>query len=551
MTIMQNVADPLAFPTLTSNEIEAIRPFADPLEFNEGDFIFRAGQPGIDLFIVEEGSIDILNAAAHNTLVATHHPGAFSGDIDLLTHRPPIVSGVARGHTRVLRLASSKLREVLNRVPGFGEKIMNAFTQRRKLLTEAGAAGLQILGYAHCKDTSLVREFLYKNFVPFNWYDPSTPEGQRFSVSLGSPKKFPTILVGNGTTLTNPSLHELARSAGIWQTCPDQDADLAVIGAGPAGIAAAVYAASEGLSTVVLDRLGPGGQASGSSRIENFIGFPAGLSGMDLATRGVLQMLKFGARMVAPVNVQRLEPAASPKDPHILHLDCGAQIRSYTVLAATGVRWRKLEAENADRFEGAGIYYVCTSVEALLYDKSDVAVVGAGNSAGQAVMFLAECCRDRQVHMLIRHELGPGMSSYLVERIRNAPNVKVHEGVCVSALHGTSRLQTVELKTKSPNEKPQFPCAALFVFIGADPRAPDHPASIARVQLGYVLTGSDVVRANQWPLTDRDPCPLETSTPGILAAGDIRSGSTKRVGFAVGDGSLAVTCTHKLRTYRN
>jgi thioredoxin reductase (NADPH) len=212
------------------------------------------------------------------------------------------------------------------------------------------------------------------------------------------------------------------------------------------------------------------------------------------------------------------------------------------------VRWRRLEAVNADRFEGAGIYYVCTSVEALLYDKSDVAVVGAGNSAGQAVMYLAECCRDRRVHIFIRNQLGPGMSEYLVQRIRATPNITVHEGAEVAAVQGRGRLETVELKSKQNQDRQILPCAAVFVFIGADPSAAWLPDSLARDKLGYLLTGVDVVRAGAWPLKDRDPCPLETNIPGVLVAGDIRSGSTKRVGFAVGDGSLAVTCVHKLRS---
>src|SRR4029077_10150167 len=217
--------------------------------------------------------------------------------------------------------------------------------------------------------------------------------------ALGAPRKTPAIECGDGRVLLNPSLRELARCAGIWRDCAVQEVDFAIVGAGPAGIAAAVYASSEGLSTLMLDRLGPGGQVGGSSRIENFIGFPAGLSGTDLATRGVLQMLKFGARMIAPVTVQNLTPARSGGDRHVLQLDCGAEIHCRVLLLALGVRWRRLQADGADRFAGAGIFYACTGVEADLFDKQDVAVVGGGNSAGQAVMFLSECCPTRTVHL--------------------------------------------------------------------------------------------------------------------------------------------------------
>jgi thioredoxin reductase (NADPH) len=300
----------------------------------------------------------------------------------------------------------------------------------------------------------------------------------------------------------------------------------------------------------MLDRLGPGGQAGGSSRIENFIGFPAGLSGADLATRGVLQMLKFGARIVAPVNVEKLTPGIGPDDRHILQLDCGAQIKSRIVLLATGVHWRRLEVEEADRFTGAGIYYACTTVEADLFDKRDVAVVGAGNSAGQAIMFLAECCPERTVHALVRNKLGPGMSEYLSNRIRATRNVVVHEQTEIDGLAGNGHLESVSLKSKTGEGSRRLPCAAVFVFIGAEPSAEWLPTEIARDDKGYVLTGSEVVRSGLWKLSNRDPCPLETTIPGVLAAGDLRSGSTKRVGFAVGDGSLAVTCAHRLLSIR-
>jgi thioredoxin reductase (NADPH) len=391
-----------------------------------------------------------------------------------------------------------------------------------------------------------VREFLFKNFVPFNWYDSVSEKGQELLTGWGSPDKFPIVEFGDGRRLVNPGLRELATSAGVWRNCPPGPVDLAIIGAGPAGMAAAVYAASEGVSTVVLDRLGPGGQASGTSKIENFMGFPSGLSGAELATRSVLQMLKFGANMVAPVIVERIESAPVPEEGHLLHLDCGTRLRARTVLIAAGVHWRKLEAEGADRFESAGIHYACTSVEAVLYDSQDVAVVGGGNSAGQAAMFLAECCRTRTVHLMIRSRFGPAMSEYLVSRIRATPNILVHEGEAIVSVQGRRRLENITLQSGQT-----LPVGAVFVFIGAEPGGAWLPAAITRDNLGYILTGTDALRSGNWPLKDREPCPLETTVPGILAAGDIRAGSTKRVGFAVGDGSLAVTCVHKLTAIRS
>jgi len=537
-----------AFPKLDDTEMDALRPHAEECAFADGDTVFKVGDPDLDLYVVESGALDILNPTNDNSLIVTHESGEFAGDIDLLTRRPVIVTAVARGPTRLLRVPAKKLRAVLNTIPRLSEKLLTAFQVRRQQLQEAGVLGLKIVGPGSCRDTTVVREFLYKNFVPFTWYDTEHAAGRQQLERLGSPTKTPAIQFGNGDIMLNPKLRELAHAAGIWRDCPQEQVDLAVIGAGPAGIAAAVYAASEGLSTAVLDRLGPGGQAGGSSRIENFIGFPAGLSGADLATRGVLQMLKFGARMVAPVAVDKLEPGENG-GPHRLHLDCGNVLRARTVLVAIGVHWRKLTVPNADRFERQGIYYACTTVEGFLHEDQDVCVVGAGNSAGQAAMFLAEHCA-RTVHMLIRKDvLGPGMSDYLATRIRSTPSIIVHTGVEISAVHGKSHVEGVDLTHAKGGRVERLDCGAVFVFIGAEPLAAWLPETIARDKLGYLLTGADAVKCGRWPLKDREPCPLETTLPGVLAAGDIRSGSTKRVGFAVGDGSLAVTCAHQLRSY--
>jgi len=461
-----------------------------------------------------------------------------------------------------MRIPGPRLREMLNKVPQVSEKLLIAAQERRRLLAETGVLGLKVVGPGKCRDTMLVREFLFKNFVPFTWYDSASDQGRTLLASWGQPKKAPAVECVDGRVLINPSLRELADAAGVWRHIPNDGVDLAIVGAGPAGMTAAVYAASEGVTTIVLDRLGPGGQAGGTSKIENFIGFPNGLSGEELATRSVLQMLKFGAKMAAPVTVERIEPSRSSNDFHTLYLDCGTELRARTVLVAAGVRWRKLEAEGVARFESAGVHYACTSVEAMLYDNLDVAVVGAGNSAGQAAMFLSDCCRARTVHLLVRRRLGPDMSNYLIGRIRAAPNIVLHEGVEVAAIHGEQRLEGVSLRAFDPDgashdtERPSeaaeaMPVSAVFVFIGADPGCTWLPEAMARDRLGYILTGVDALRSGRWPLTDREPCPLETTIPRILAAGDIRAGSTKRVGFAVGDGSLAVTCVHKLIDIRS
>jgi len=309
-------------------------------------------------------------------------------------------------------------------------------------------------------------------------------------------------------------------------------------------MAAAVYASSEAVNTVVLDRLGPGGQASGSSMIENFIGFPSGLSGTELGTRGALQMYKFGALFLTPVVVQRLVPG---EDFHTIYTDGEEVVRARTVLIATGVKWRRLVAKNAEKFDNNGIYYAATTVESRMCEGSTAIVVGGGNSAGQAAMFLSETCPN--VHLIIRGgDFAKSMSEYLVTRIRNNPRIHINLNSEVESVLGDNRLTGVELIDKETGKKRTINCCGVFVFIGAEPFTDWLPDQIARDSLGYLMTGADARASGKWPLKDREPCPLETSMPRVLAAGDVRFGSTKRVGFAVGDGSLAVTCVHRLRT---
>lgn len=546
-----------AFPTLTQAEMDILQPYATCQVFEDGEMVFEAGQADMDLFVVRSGSLEIINPADDNKRIVIHKVGGFSGDIDVLTTRPVVVSGRALGKTHVMRVNNSKLRTILQKEARLSEKLLTAFLQRRELLTEQGKLGLRVLGHRQCSHTTQIREFLYKNFVPFTFSDIQTEDGIKLAEAFGLPgdmpetaqcrTDLPVVECRDGKVLSKPTLREIAEGAGIWRHCPSGDVDLLIVGAGPSGITAAVYAASEGLSTFVVDKLGPGGQAGGSSRIENFMGFPTGLSGAELATRGVLQMLKFGAQLVAPVSVTKIEKSQECRG-HDVTLDCGAVIKARSVLIATGVEWRKLAAENADLFEREGVYYACTSVEALLHDKADVAVVGAGNSAGQAAMFLSECCPDRTVHMIVRGTFGPSMSSYLSERIRNCKTITVHEHSEITRVNGDWLVESIDVESK---EKGKFniPAKAVFVFIGSTCSHSWLPADIARDEKGFILTGNDAYNSGKWPLKDRIPCALETSVPGILASGDCRSGGTKRVGFAVGDGSHAISCVHNVLSF--
>ncbi len=541
---MQALTEDHASESLTAREMKALESHATVETYEDGEVVFSAGTAEIDLFVVQTGRLEILNPQDDNAVVAVHEPGQFSGDIDLLTRRPVIVTARASGKTRVLRVPAAKLHEVMLRVPTMSEKMLTAFCSRRNSLGKRGKLGLKVVGPPRCKATTLIREFLYKNFVPYTYHESDKSEGQRLRTELGSPA-LPFVQCSNGTVLVKPSLRDIANGAGIWRHCPNYSVDLAIVGAGPAGLTAAVYAASEGFSTLVLDKLGPGGQAGGSSKIENFIGFPSGLSGTELATRGVLQMLKFGAQLVAPVEVSSISRGEDGRC--ALPLDCGAVISARVVLIAAGVVWKKLEALNADRFERAGVYYACTSVEAVLHNETDVAVVGGGNSAGQAAMFLSQCCPGRKVHLLVRSKLGPSMSEYLHSRILANQDIVVHEYATIQKVNGEQFVRSVDVQSNDAEIR-EIPVGAVFVFIGSEPSHSWLPATIERDAKGFLKAGIDALNSGKWPLTNREPCPLETTMPNVLVAGDIRSGSTKRVGFAVGDGSQAVSCVHTLLT---
>jgi thioredoxin reductase (NADPH) len=538
------------FPTLDADELELVRRDARVQHLADGELAFRAGEADIDFLVVESGGLSVLNPTDGDAVIVTHGPGHFVGDIDLLTRRPVIFSARAEGPTTVLRLPGAKLRHLLNTVPKLSEKVLVAFQVRRQRLGEKGVAGARVIGPAACRETTEAREFLYRNFVPFVWTDTASDDGKRRMAEFGPGTKTPVIDCGPGRILKHPSLHALAECVGIWQGCPTETFDLAVVGAGPAGMSAAVYAASEGLKVCVLDRLGPGGQAAGSSRIENFIGFPSGLTGTDLATRAVLQMYKFGSHLSVPMEVLSLEPGENDDEPHQLRLNCGASLKAFTVLVATGVKWRKLDVPGAARFERAGVYYACTRVEVEGHQGTDVCVVGGGNSAGQAAMYLAEHCAT-VVHVLVRGKnLASSMSEYLAARLRDTPNIRLHFETCVAEVFGDRRITGVDVEPRGGGERTRIPCSAVFVFVGSDPHIEWLQDHVATDDKGFVLTGSEMERAGAWPLKDRGPCPLETSIPRVMAAGDVRAGSTKRVGFAVGDGSLACTCTHTLRTLR-
>ncbi|MEX2112300.1 MAG: NAD(P)/FAD-dependent oxidoreductase, partial [Pirellulales bacterium] len=435
-----------------------------------------------------------------------------------------------------------KLRRLLNEIPDLSSMLLEAFQLRRKLLEDAGVQGMKVVGAARSPETALLREFFHRNHVVHKFFDAGEAEGQEQLRLLNATAEEMPVVACHEKVLKRPSVVKIAECLGISRQIDDTLYDLVIVGAGPAGLSAGVYAASEGLSTLIVDRVGPGGQAGSSSRIENFIGFPSGISGADLANRGYLQALKFGAHFTAPTTIRSLE--SSDDGVKQLALCTGQIARARSVLIASGVSCRQLEIEGCRRLQGAGVYYAATSVEGRVCTGGTAVVVGGGNSAGQAAMFLAQCARH--VKLVIRgDDLAKSMSQYLCRRIEQHDRIEVIYNSEVSDIEGDAAVESVRLSNRKTGEDRTIPCAAVFIFIGAKPHTEWLPGTIRLDDKGFVVTGATLQDDPLWRDKNRTPCELETTCEGVMAAGDVRAGTTKRCGFAVGDGSLAVTCVHR------
>jgi thioredoxin reductase (NADPH) len=534
----------LAFPKLTDPEVECLAGLASVCSFSDGDPIFRAGQRGLPFYVVESGEIAIVDESTDvPKTVVVHGRREFTGDVSLLTDRPAVISAYARGQTRAYCVGQADLRRVIQEIPDLSDKLLEAFQTRRVMLEQSGFVGVRVFGRLGDPDLTEIREFFDKNKVPHTFVSADEPDGRSAMESLGiTPEQLPFVACNRGTRAPRPTVARIAECLGLKRQIRTEPFDLVIVGAGPAGLAAAVYGASEGLSTLVLDRFGPGGQAGTSSRIENYMGFPAGLTGADLANRGYLQALKFGAEVVAPVEVHSMTCEGRL---HRLVLDDGQVVHGRTILIATGATYQRLPVAGCERWDGAGIYYSCTSVHARSCENGRAAVVGGGNSAGQAAMFLADHAAGAT--MLLRGgDLRKSMSDYLARRIERHEKIEVIRHVEVEAVHGDRTLTGLRLRDGRGGGPRDLDCSAVFVFIGAQPRTGWLPPSIAVDAKGFILTGADAARSGRWPLADREPCTVETTCPGVFAAGDVRSNTTKRVAFAVGDGALAVTCAHRV-----
>jgi thioredoxin reductase (NADPH) len=534
-------ATEVAFPQLDEHQLKCVASMATLRRFQDGEALFQTGDRNYSFFVVKSGEVAIRECSSGEVReVATHREREFTGDVDLLTGRPAIVSAFAKGECEAYEICARDLRRLLGEVPSLSDMLLEAFQTRRELLKRSGFVGVRLLGESNSKEIEDLREFFRKNFVPHTFYDVEQADGADLLRSLGHERQDAPVIACNKHVVSKPSLGKIAECLGISRTIRNQVYDVAIVGAGPSGLAAAVYAGSEGLRTLVLDRVGPGGQAGQSSKIENYLGFPSGLSGEELANRGYLQALKFGVEFTSPVGVRSIESAG---DELQLSLCTEGTVRARSVVVSTGVSYRRLPVENCGRFEGAGIHYSATSVQARGCSRSTAIVVGGGNSAGQAAMFLSEFA-ERVLVVIRGDDLRKSMSEYLAKRIDLTANVDVLSHCEVEGLEGDDRLRETTIRNRKTGEVRREGCASVFVFIGAKPHTEWLPPSIARDERGYVLTGPMLRRVGAWTL-DRDPCELETSLPGVFAAGDCRSGTTKRCAFAVGDGALAVTCVHQ------
>jgi thioredoxin reductase (NADPH) len=508
-----------------------------------GQKLLEVGDQYAGFFIVLSGEVEVVaetdSDEAHRVTMLRR--GEFTGEAAILTGGPSYVSYIARTDCEVLEMSVQALRQLINQQPAVGDILLQAFIARRHILRESGSfRGLRVIGSRFSRDSWRVRDFLSKNQVPFAWLDveedPSVAE--LLKQSGLSVNDTPVVALGhNKALLRNPSEQQLAELLALNVMPTGGVCDLAVIGAGPAGLAAAVYAASEGLSVLVFDTRAAGGQAGQSMCIENYLGFPAGITGAELAERAVLQAGKFGAKIVVPVSVIGLQF----KDKYTtLQLDNGALVTAKCVLIATGAEYRKLSAAGCEQFEGRGVYYAATPTEAPLCAGVDVIVVGGGNSAGQAAVFLSQ--HSHMVYVLVRsNNLRKDMSEYLAWRLEHTRNIKVLLNTEVQRVIPSDKQgeQMAGVLIRTNGEMKELPARALFSFIGAVPRTPWLAKEIETDAKGFIRTGASVANSPSWT-AKRQPFPLETSRPGVFAAGDVRLDSVKRVASAVGEGAMAV-----------
>jgi thioredoxin reductase (NADPH) len=538
------------FPTLSPAQINRIRPLGRVRHVDRGEILFDLGQTNIPFFVVLSGSLEVVQPSIEGERPITIHTArSFTGELTMISGHRIFVRGRVLEPGEVLELSSDALRSLIAKDAELSEIFMRAFILRRLELISRGYGNLILLGSRHSAQTLRLREFLTRNGHPYTYVDLDTDKASqelldRFNVALD---EIPVTICGTGTVLRNPTIQKLADCLGFNANVDEtQLRDLIIVGAGPSGLAAAVYAASEGLDALLIETESPGGQAASSSKIENYLGFPTGLSGQELASRAITQAEKFGAKMMVARNVLRLECG---RRPYKVVLDDGAQLEARSIVIATGAQYNKPKIPNLARFEGQGVYYGATFMESQLCGDDDIIVVGGGNSAGQAAVYMSQTLR--RVHMLVRSgQLSDTMSRYLIQRIEQNPAIEIHYRTEIVALEGDAHLERVTWRNNQTGETSTHPIRHVFIMAGASPRTEWLKGCLALDDKGFILTGRDLDGASDqpaWPLA-RVPQMLETSLPGVFAVGDVRSGNVKRVASAVGEGAIAIHLVHRTLT---
>ena len=526
------------YPHLTQDIVDRVRFYGAEETLRVNTLVFERGQRGVDFFLVISGVIEIFETDEHNAehLVTRHAAGQFTGELDLFNDREILVSGRAAEDTQVIRVRRADFRRMVGAEADIGETMMRAFILRRTGFIRHAQGGVVIVGSGHAAHTLALAVFLTRNGYPHRLLDTDTDADADafFGCFHISPEDLPVVVAPNDHVLRRPTIMALADALGLTETVQgDTVFDVAVVGAGPSGLAAAVYAASEGLATVVIEKLAPGGQAGTSSKIENYLGFPTGISGQALAGRAQVQAQKFGARLAVSRAVRAIGCAAMP---YRLEMEDDSTFHARSVIVATGARYRKLDVANYAHFEGQGIQYAATGVEAALCSGSEVVVVGGGNSAGQAAVFLSRSVAH--VHMLVRSDgLAETMSDYLLQRIDRSEKITLHANSEVTALSGDDYLREVTWTNRKTGASETLAVGALFVMIGAEPNSEWLRGCLDLDDNGFVLTGKDEAGKT---LSSQ----YATSKAGIYAVGDVRSGSVKRVAASVGEGSVVVQAVH-------
>jgi thioredoxin reductase (NADPH) len=538
---------PTLFPRLTAAQIDELAENAETLTLSPGEVVFEQGQRDTPFFVILSGAIDVIDRHPEgDRYFAQCQPGTFAADISMFTGEPTIAEGVVAEESSILAVPPDALRTLVASSTDLGDLLLRTMIARREWLRGEGLGNELLIGKRSSGDAFAIRELLERNLIPFSWHDIDTDEESRALLDrLGIGTEECPVLVRTHSVLRSPTATQVADELGLRAKVDGRTFDTVVLGAGPAGLATAVYASSEGISTLVIERFAPGGQAGASARIENYLGFPTGLSGSDLTQRATLQAWKFGA-VISSAHGGCLFSESDSDGLRPLVLEDGQQVRARFVVLATGADYRRLPADGAERFEGQGLYYAATHLEAIQASDADVVVVGGGNSAGQAVVNLSAYAR--RIYLVVRRSLTATMSRYLIDRIQAASNVEVWEGCEVKALHGGDELEALTVIGRDQSER-RLDVTGVFAMIGASPRTEDLGDLVGLDDKGFIVTGEDAQGHESFTAhrdgDDGQSLLLETTRPDVFAVGDVRSGSTKRVASAVGDGALVVRSIHE------